>query len=89
MRAKVAQEKLIKASGVPYTILRATQFFEFLGAIAGAAALADVAVGSPATGEDAELTLEPDGTAAASSATVVFACDTVTSCFDPHPALSG
>jgi uncharacterized protein YbjT (DUF2867 family) len=35
MRAKVAQEKLIKASGVPYTILRATQFFEFLGAIAG------------------------------------------------------
>jgi uncharacterized protein YbjT (DUF2867 family) len=35
MRAKVAQEKLIAASGVPYTILRATQFFEFLGAIAG------------------------------------------------------
>lgn len=35
MRAKVAQEKLIQASGVPYTILRATQFFEFLGAIAG------------------------------------------------------
>src|SRR5687767_6000394 len=35
MRAKVAQEKLIKASKVPYTILRATQFFEFLGAIAG------------------------------------------------------
>ena len=71
MRAKVAQEKLIKASRVPYTILRATQFFEFLGAIAGpgadtvrvsdapmqplaaddvAAALADVAVGSPANG---------------------------------------
>ena len=35
MRAKVAQEKLIKASGAPYTILRATQFFEFLGPIAG------------------------------------------------------
>src|SRR5262245_1579972 len=35
MRAKVAQEKLIKAGEVPYTILRATQFFEFLGAIAG------------------------------------------------------
>src|SRR5262245_49663862 len=35
MRAKVAQEKLIKGSKVPYTILRATQFFEFLGAIAG------------------------------------------------------
>src|SRR5262245_42437775 len=35
MRAKVAQECLIKASCVPYTLLRATQFFEFLGAIAG------------------------------------------------------
>jgi uncharacterized protein YbjT (DUF2867 family) len=34
MPAKVAQEALIKASGVPFTILRATQFFEFLGAIA-------------------------------------------------------
>src|ERR1700742_3876537 len=32
--AKVAQEKLIVASGVPYTIVRATQFLEFLGAIA-------------------------------------------------------
>jgi uncharacterized protein YbjT (DUF2867 family) len=31
--AKLAQEKLIKASGIPYTILRATQFFEFVGAI--------------------------------------------------------
>jgi len=35
MRAKVAQERLIQAGGVPYTIVRATQFFEFLGAIAG------------------------------------------------------
>ncbi|AMV36891.1 SDR family oxidoreductase [Planctomyces sp. SH-PL62] len=35
MRAKVAQEALIKASAIPYTIVRATQFFEFLGAIAG------------------------------------------------------
>ena len=71
LRAKVAQESLIKASKVPYTILRATQFFEFLGPIAGpgtgtvrlpsapmqplaaddvAAALADVAMGSPANG---------------------------------------
>jgi uncharacterized protein YbjT (DUF2867 family) len=33
MRAKVAQEKLIKSAGIPYTILRATQFFEFIGAI--------------------------------------------------------
>jgi uncharacterized protein YbjT (DUF2867 family) len=33
-RAKVAQENLIEASGVPYTIVRATQFMEFLGGIA-------------------------------------------------------
>jgi uncharacterized protein YbjT (DUF2867 family) len=33
MRAKVAQEKVIQSAGIPYTILRATQFFEFLGAI--------------------------------------------------------
>jgi uncharacterized protein YbjT (DUF2867 family) len=33
-RAKVAQEILIEASGIPYTIVRATQFMEFLGAIA-------------------------------------------------------
>jgi uncharacterized protein YbjT (DUF2867 family) len=33
-RAKVAQEKLIEASGVPYTIIRSTQFLEFLGGIA-------------------------------------------------------
>src|ERR1043166_2149416 len=32
-RAKMAQEKLIKASQIPYTIVRATQFFEFAGGI--------------------------------------------------------
>jgi uncharacterized protein YbjT (DUF2867 family) len=37
-RAKVAQEKLIVASGIPYTIVRATQFLEFLGGIAASAA---------------------------------------------------
>ena len=36
LRAKVAQESLIKASKIPYTILRSTQFFEFLGGIAQA-----------------------------------------------------
>ena len=36
-RAKVAQEKLIVASGIPYTILRSTQFMEFLGGIAASA----------------------------------------------------
>jgi uncharacterized protein YbjT (DUF2867 family) len=33
LRAKVAQEKLIQSAGIPYTILRATQFFEFIGTI--------------------------------------------------------
>src|SRR5437773_4056741 len=37
-RAKVAQEKLIEASGIPYTIIRSTQFLEFLGAIAASSA---------------------------------------------------
>jgi uncharacterized protein YbjT (DUF2867 family) len=36
-RAKMAQEKLIKASKIPYTILRATQFFEFVSGIAQSA----------------------------------------------------
>ena len=36
-RAKLAQENLIKASPIPYTIVRATQFFEFVGGIAQAA----------------------------------------------------
>lgn len=37
MRAKMAQEKLIKNSKIPYTILHSTQFFEFLSGIADAA----------------------------------------------------
>ena len=37
-RAKVAQEKLIVASGIPYTIVRSTQFLEFLGGIADSSA---------------------------------------------------
>lgn len=72
-RAKVAQEELIKASGIPYTILRATQFFEFIEGIINtgadgdtvrlssalfqpiaaddvSAALAEVAMGTPANG---------------------------------------
>src|SRR3954454_15738276 len=37
-RAKIAQEKLIVASGIPYTIIRATQFMEFLRGIADSSA---------------------------------------------------
>jgi uncharacterized protein YbjT (DUF2867 family) len=47
-RAKVAQEKLIKASDVPYTLLRATQFFEFVGGIAQSFAVGDAIHASPA-----------------------------------------
>jgi len=36
LRAKMAQENLIKAAKIPYTIVRSTQFFEFLGGIAQA-----------------------------------------------------
>lgn len=38
MRAKVTQERLIQDSKIPYTIVRSTQFFEFVGAITQSAA---------------------------------------------------
>jgi hypothetical protein len=46
-RAKVAQEKLIVASGIPYTIIRATQFLEFLGGIAASSADGNIVRLSP------------------------------------------
>src|SRR5690349_3787243 len=46
-RAKVAQEKLIKTSGLPYTIIRSTQFMEFLRAIADSGADGNVVRISP------------------------------------------
>lgn len=48
LRAKLAQEGLIKASGIPYTILRSTQFFEFVGGIIEAGADGGVIRLSPA-----------------------------------------
>jgi uncharacterized protein YbjT (DUF2867 family) len=69
LRAKLAQEELIKASGIPYTILRSTQFFEFVGGIVKSGAEGDVVRLSPAlfqpiASDDvvanlAELTLAP------------------------------
>ena len=41
LRAKVAQEKLIKGSSIPYSIVHATQFFEFAGRIADEATDSD------------------------------------------------
>jgi uncharacterized protein YbjT (DUF2867 family) len=46
-RAKVAQEILIKTSGIPYTIIRSTQFLEFLSAIADSSADGNVVRISP------------------------------------------
>jgi len=46
-RAKVAQEKLIEASGVPYTIIRSTQFLEFLRGIAASGTEGNIVKISP------------------------------------------
>jgi uncharacterized protein YbjT (DUF2867 family) len=48
MRAKLAQEELVKAGPTPYTIVRATQFFEFIGRIADSGADGDTIRLSPA-----------------------------------------
>jgi uncharacterized protein YbjT (DUF2867 family) len=50
LRAKVAQEDLIKASIIPYTLIRATQFFEFIMAIADQATTDDGTVHLPGVG---------------------------------------
>jgi uncharacterized protein YbjT (DUF2867 family) len=47
-RAKMAQEKLIKASKIPYTILRSTQFFEFVSGIAQSGTVGQTVHLSPA-----------------------------------------
>jgi uncharacterized protein YbjT (DUF2867 family) len=61
-RAKLAQERLIEASGIPYTILRSTQFFEFFGPIVesafdGKAIRLSPALYQPIASEDAAATL--------------------------------
>ena len=43
LRAKVAQEKIIREAGIPYTIVRSTQFMEFLGGIAQEGTVGDTA----------------------------------------------
>jgi len=68
-RAKLVQEKLIAAANIPYTIVRATQFFEFLGGIAQASTDGQVvrlpsALLQPMASDDvaaalADYTLEP------------------------------
>jgi uncharacterized protein YbjT (DUF2867 family) len=48
MRAKMAQEELIKSSGIPYTIVHSTQFFEFMDGIAQAGTVGQTVHLSPA-----------------------------------------
>ena len=48
LRAKMAQEHLIKASKIPYTIVRSTQFFEFVNGIAQSATVGQTVRLSPA-----------------------------------------
>lgn len=48
LRAKLAQENLIKAADIPYTIVRATQFFEFAGGIAHSGTIGQTVRLSPA-----------------------------------------
>jgi uncharacterized protein YbjT (DUF2867 family) len=47
-RAKLAQERLVEAGGVPFTILRSTQFFEFLDRIISASVAGDAVRVAPA-----------------------------------------
>lgn len=47
-RGKIAQEQLIRGAAIPYTIVRSTQFFEFLGGIVQSGADGDVVRLSPA-----------------------------------------
>jgi uncharacterized protein YbjT (DUF2867 family) len=48
LRAKHAQEEAVKAGPIPYTIVRATQFFEFIGRIADSGTDGDTVRLSPA-----------------------------------------
>ncbi len=47
-RAKLAQEDIVKSSGLPFTIVHATQFFEFLGAMLNSWTVGDKVVVPPA-----------------------------------------
>jgi uncharacterized protein YbjT (DUF2867 family) len=78
LRAKVAQEKLIKESPVPYSIIRSTQFFEFLKRIASEASHGDTVrlppvMVQPIAAEDAAMTVSMVAMAAPANGTVEVA----------------
>ena len=77
-RAKTAQEELIKGQAVPYTILRATQFFEFIGAVADSATEGDTvrlpsALFQPVAADDVAAVLAKIATEAPLGGTVELA----------------
>src|SRR4051794_412400 len=87
MRAKVNQEKLIEAGPVPYTIVRATQFFEFLGGIADSGAEGDAvrlstAPMQPVAADDVAAALADVALGAPLNATVELAGPEMTSIAD-------
>ncbi len=77
-RAKIAQEDLIKTSGIPYTIIRSTQFMEFLGAIADAGqgdGVVNIATGlfQPIAADDVAAVVAEVATSAPRSGTIEIA----------------
>jgi uncharacterized protein YbjT (DUF2867 family) len=77
-RAKMAQENLIEASRIPYTIVRATQFFEFVGGIAefstdGQTVRLPPAMMQPIAADDVAAALAEVATAEAKNGTVEIA----------------
>ena len=77
-RAKIAQEDRIKASSIPYTIIRSTQFMEFLGAIADegeAAGVVRIATGlfQPIAADDVAAVVAEVATAAPRGGTIEIA----------------
>jgi uncharacterized protein YbjT (DUF2867 family) len=78
LRAKIAQEELIKDSGAPYSIMRSTQFFEFAGGIAQAGTIGNevhVSTGAiqPIASDDVVAALADISTGAPLNATVEIA----------------
>jgi uncharacterized protein YbjT (DUF2867 family) len=78
LRAKVAQEKLIRSGGIPHTIVRATQFFEFVGSIADSGADGNTirlppALMQPVAAEDVAAALADIAVAKPASGTIELA----------------
>jgi uncharacterized protein YbjT (DUF2867 family) len=78
LRAKVAEEELVKAGPIPYTIVRATQFFEFIGRIADSSTDGDTvllphALVQPQASDDVAATLAEVAVAAPLNGTVELA----------------